>query len=476
MRVAIIGRPNVGKSTLFNRLVGKRVAIVDDIAGVTRDWRSMPGKLGDLKFELIDTAGLLGFEQAELFEQIETRTLEVLKTADIILFTVDGRDGLVANDEALIRKLRRHIKTEFVLVANKCETTKTSDNLGDFFKLGLGQPIPVSAEHGTGMGDLYDVLKDKSKLLDPKANAETDAELTDELSEEPYFEIDIESEQDEGDIPAIDFSSKPLNIAIIGRPNAGKSTLVNKLIGQDRLLTGDMPGVTRDSIHLDWTYNDRPIRLVDTAGMRRKARINERLEHLSVGDTLRSIRFAEVTVLVLDAECPLEKQDLSIAQHVINEGRALVIAVNKSDLVKGDFLSELRHELKYVLPQVKKVPCISISAKNGRNLDKLMEEIFKQEVLWNTRIGTSVLNQWLEETTSHHPPPLAQGKRIRLKYMTQIKTRPPTFVIFISKPTELPDSYLRYLMNQMREDFDLPGVPIRFQIRKGKNPYADKAK
>ena len=250
---------------------------------------------------------------------------------------------------------------------------------------------------------------------------------------------------------------------------------MNKLIGEERLLTGDMPGVTRDAIHLDWTYQDRPIRLVDTAGMRRKAKIDKRLERLSVGDSLRAIRFAEVTVLVLDAECPLEKQDLSIAEHVINEGRALVIAVNKSDLVKGDFLSELRHELQYVLPQVKKVPCISISAKNGRNLDKLMQHVFEQELLWNTRIGTSVLNQWLEETTSHHPPPLAQGKRIRLKYMTQIKTRPPTFVIFISKPAELPDSYLRYLMNQMREDFQLPGVPIRFQVRKGKNPY-DKSK
>ncbi len=471
MRIAIIGRPNVGKSTLFNRLVGKRVAIVDDIAGVTRDWRSMPGKLGDLKFDLIDTAGLLGFEQDELFQQIEDRTLEVLQTADIILFTVDGRDGLVANDEALIRKLRRNLKTDFILVANKCENNATAQNLGDFYKLGLGEAIPVSAEHGTGMGDLYDILKEKSELLEPQAS---DEEIVVE-EDTPQFEVEI-SEEEAEDVPEVDFSTKTLNLAIVGRPNAGKSTLVNKLIGEDRLLTGDMPGVTRDSIHLDWTYNDRPIRLVDTAGMRRKARINERLEHLSVGDTLRSIRFAEVTVLLLDAQCPLEKQDLSIAQHVINEGRALVIAVNKSDLVKGDFLSELRHELKYVLPQVKKVPCISISAKNGRNLDKLMECVFEQELLWNTRIGTSVLNQWLEDTTSHHPPPLAQGKRIRLKYMTQIKTRPPTFVIFISKPADLPDSYLRYLMNQMRDDFELPGIPIRFQVRKGKNPYADKKK
>ena len=351
--------------------------------------------------------------------------------------------------------------------------------MSDFYKLGLGAPIPVSAEHGLGMGDLYDALKDISQDHQDE-DVENDVHLDEIFTDGEYTEDDTGHDTDEilDEIPDedIDFSSKMLNLAIVGRPNAGKSTLVNKLIGEDRLLTGDMPGVTRDAIHLDWTYGTRKIRLVDTAGMRRKAKINKRLERLAVGDALRAIRFAEVTILVLDAQCPLEKQDLSIAEHVINEGRALVIAVNKADLMKGDFISELRHELHYVLPQVKKVPIYSSSAKTGKNLDKLMQAVFAQEILWNTRIGTSVLNQWLEDTTSHHPPPLAQGKRIRLKYMTQIKTRPPTFVIFISKPAELPDSYLRYLMNQLREDFDLPGIPIRFQVRKGKNPYEGKQK
>ena len=461
MRIAIIGRPNVGKSTLFNRLVGKKIAIVDDIAGVTRDWRAMPARLADLKFDIIDTAGLLGFEHDTLFKQIEAQTEEVLKTADLILFVVDGREGLVANDENLVRKLRKKFQTPMVLIANKCENQKTIDALGDFYRLGIGEPVAVAAEHGIGLGDLYDVLKEHSLSLgeDQEAMGYHDDE------EEAPFDPDADPE---------DLTAHTLNLAIIGRPNAGKSTLINALLGQERLLTGDMPGVTRDAIHLDWTYEGRKIQLVDTAGMRRKSRINKRLERLSVSDSLKAIRYAEVTVLVLDAQTPLEKQDLTIAEHVINEGRSLVIAVNKSDLMKGDFLSELRKRLLYVLPQVKGIPCISISAKNGKNLDKLMQTVFAQEELWNTRIGTSLLNQWLAETISHHPPPLAGGTRIRLKYMTQIKTRPPTFVLFISKPAELLESYLRYLLNKLREDFDLPGVPIRFQVRKGKNPYDTK--
>ena len=460
MKVAIIGRPNVGKSTLFNRLVGKKIAIVDDIAGVTRDWRCLPAKIADLKFDLIDTAGLLGFENDLLFKQIEEQTAEVLQTVQMILFVVDGREGLVANDENLVRKLRKKIKTPITLVANKCENNKTVENLGDFYRLGLGDPIPVAAEHGIGMGELYDILKEHSISL-----GEDQAAMQEDEEGRAPFDPDAAPE---------DLSKRTLNMAIIGRPNAGKSTLINALLGKERLLTGDMPGVTRDSIHLDWDYKGRKIQLVDTAGMRRKCKINKRLENLSVQDSLKAIRYAELTVLLLDAQTPLEKQDLTIAEHVIKEGRSLVIAVNKSDLMKGDFLSELRKRLLYVLPQVKGIPCISISAKNGRNLDKLMECVFAQELLWNTRIGTSALNQWLAETTSHHPPPLAGGRRIRLKYMTQIKTRPPTFVLFISKPAELLDSYLRYLLNQLREDFDLPGVPIRFQVRKGKNPYDNK--
>lgn len=461
MRIAIIGRPNVGKSTLFNRLVGKKIAIVDDIAGVTRDWRAMPARFADLKFEIIDTAGLLGFENDVLFKQIEEQTAEVLKTADLILFVVDGREGLVANDENLVRKLRKKLQTPMVLIANKCENQKTVDSLGDFYRLGIGDPVAIAAEHGIGLGDLYDVLKERSLAL----GEDQDALQNDGDDENTPFDPDAAPD---------DLSSRPLNLAIIGRPNAGKSTLINALLGQNRLLTGDMPGVTRDAIHLDWTYKGRQIQLVDTAGMRRKSRINKRLERLSVSDSLKAIRYAEVTILVLDAQTPLEKQDLTIAEHVIKEGRSLIIAVNKSDLIKGDFLSELRKRLLYVLPQVKGIPCLSISAKNGKNLDKLMEMVFFQEQLWNTRIGTSILNQWLAETISHHPPPLAGGTRIRLKYMTQIKTRPPTFVLFISKPAQLLDSYLRYLLNKLRDDFQLPGVPIRFQVRKGKNPYDNK--
>lgn len=462
MKVAIIGRPNVGKSTLFNRLVGKKIAIVDDIAGVTRDWRSMPAKIADFKFELIDTAGLLGFEEDVLFKQIEEQTADVLKTVDLIFFVVDGREGLVANDENLVRKLRKKIQTPMVLIANKCENQKNADNLGDFYRLGIGEPVPLAAEHGIGIGELYDILKERSIAM-----GEDQAIVC-------GYDDDGDEEAFDPDAAPDDLSKRTLNMAIIGRPNAGKSTLINALLGKERLLTGDMPGVTRDAIHLDWNYNGRKVQLVDTAGMRRKSKINRRLERLSVGDSLKAIRYAEVTVLLLDAQTPLEKQDLTIAEHVIKEGRSLIIAVNKSDLMKGDFLSELRKRLLYVLPQVKGIPCISISAKNGRNLDKLMECVLRQETLWNTRIGTSLLNQWLADTTGHHPPPLSGGTRIRLKYMTQIKTRPPTFVLFISKPADLLDSYLRYLLNKMREDFDLPGVPIRFQVRKGKNPYDNK--
>jgi GTP-binding protein len=445
MKVAIVGRPNVGKSTLFNRLVGKKVALVDDLPGLTRDWRLMPARLGDLEFKLFDTAGLLGFEEHDLKTQIALQTQKVMGQADVILVLVDGVAGPLPADKELVQALQREKYPNILLVANKCENTKTVQSLSEFYKLGMGEPLAISAEHGLGLGELYDFLKVISDGL------------------EPQEVIDPEAPED-----------RTMQLSIVGRPNAGKSTLINRLLGEERLLTGDKPGVTRDSIHIDWSYGGRSIRLVDTAGMRRKARIDERLERISVGDAMRSIRFSDVVVLVVDATMPLEKQDLTIAEHVVEEGRALVIAVNKADLQKGEYLKEIHHRLGYVLPQIKGVPCIPISAKNGKNIDKLMASVFEMEALWNTRIGTSVLNQWLFETIERHPPPIAGGKRIRLKYMTQIKTRPPTFVLFISKPAKLLESYLRYLLNKLRNDFDLKGVPIRFEMRKGSNPYEDK--
>jgi GTP-binding protein len=461
MKVAILGRPNVGKSTLFNRLVGKKIALVADTPGVTRDWRSMPARLGDLKFDIIDTAGLRGFEAEDLIQQIEHQTAKILASTDAILFVVDAMAGLMPGDQDLVRDLQKKVTTPIVLIANKCENPRTQQSLGEFYSLGLGDPLPVSAEHGIGMDELYDILK----TFDTTYPAQED------------FVEDYAIELEEGDFAeqeAHDVSAHPLRLAIIGRPNAGKSTLINKFLNEERLLTGDTPGITRDSIALDWAYAGREIKLYDTAGLRKRARIEQHLEKLSASDTINAIRFAEVTILVVDALQPLEKQDLTIAKYVIDEGRSLVIAVNKADLQKGEFLKPIQERLEYILPQVKGIPCIGISAKTGKNLDKLMQAVFAQEALWNTRISTSLLNQWLRETTERHPPPLAGSMRIRLKYMTQIKTRPPTFVIFITKPTELPESYLRYLLNQLRYDFDLPGVPIRFQTRKGKNPYLNK--
>jgi GTPase len=442
--VAIVGRPNVGKSTLFNRLVGKSHAIVDDTPGVTRDRREAEGRLADLRFKIIDTAGLEDADDDSLEARMQIQTEAALAEADVALMLLDARAGVTPLDKHFSQTLRR-LDTPVVLVANKCEGKAVEAGIGEAYSLGLGDPIPISAEHGQGLSELYDALA-------------------------PF---EHEGAEDLGDDE--DDSERALKLAIVGRPNVGKSTLVNKLLGEDRMLTGPEAGITRDSIAIAWDYEGRRIQLADTAGLRRKSRVRQKLESLSVEDTLRSIRYAEVVVLLLDAEEAMEKQDLSIARFVIEEGRALIVALNKWDLVKAQgkkVLQQLHDRLERSLPQVRGVPIVTMSALTGRGADKLLPEVLALHDIWNSRISTSKLNTWLNLITEEHPPPLASGRRVRLRYMTQAKTRPPTFALFVNRPEKLPESYLRYLANRIRQDFDLPGVPLRLQTRKGSNPYA----
>jgi GTPase len=441
--VAIIGRPNVGKSTLFNRLVGRQMALVDDLPGVTRDRREGQGRIADLTFRLIDTAGLEEAPPETLAGRMRAQTARSLGEADVALLMVDAREGLTPGDQHFARWLRRAGKP-VVLVANKAEKSGVMAELAESYALGLGDPVLLSARHGEGLGELYERL----------------------LPFAPTPEAEVVAEQEAGE--------KPLQLAIVGRPNVGKSTLVNRLLGEDRVLTGPEPGITRDAIAIDWEWNGRAIRLVDTAGMRRRARIEERLERLSVADTRRAVRFAGTVVLLIDAQQPLERQDLTIANLVAEEGRALVLAVNKWDLVRdrGPALARLREKLDESLPQLKGLPLVPVSGLTGAGLDKLMQAVFAADAVWNKRVPTPVLNRWLGAIQEHHPPPVSAGRRLRLRYMTQANTRPPTFALFASKPGELPEAYRRYLVNALRQDFDLPGTPIRLMLRKGANPYA----
>lgn len=445
-KVAIVGRPNVGKSTLFNRLVGKRLALVHDLPGVTRDRREHPARLADLRFNIIDTAGLDDGEEDELSTAIRNQTQRAFEDCDVLLFVLDAIAGVTRLDEHYADMVRR-MRKPVILLLNKAERGQIHNVIGEAAALGLGEAIAISAEHGEGLVDLYQALQ---PLLG-------------------------EESRDTGEPIVFEDESAPLQLAIVGRPNVGKSTLINKLIKEDRLLTADMPGVTRDSITVDWEYNGRKMKLVDTAGIRKRSHVTSQLEKLSVQDALHSVDFAHVVVLVLDHETPLSKQDAIIANKVIDEGRVLIIAINKWDLVtdKEEYLKEVHYKLGHVLPQVKGVPCIPISAKIGKNLPKLLDEVFNMYDLWNQRISTAKLNKWLEETIAFHPPPISGRNRIKFKYMTQIKTRPPTFVLFVSKPTEVPDSYMRYLQNVLRKDFDMPGVPLRIQVKAQDNPYVD---
>ncbi len=459
--VAVIGRPNVGKSTLFNRLTGKQHAIVDDTPGVTRDRREGAGSISDLSFRLIDTAGLEDAHDDSLEARMREQTEMALAEADVTLFLIDGRAGVVPLDKHFADWLRKQ-PTPTLLVVNKCEGKAGRSGLYESYGLGLGEPIPLSAEHGEGLSELYDALL---PFAPPERQAPDNLDDFDDLA----------ADDDEGAVEDDDFETRPLKLAIVGRPNVGKSTMINKLIGKERLLTGPEAGVTRDAIAIAWDYKGREVRLVDTAGLRRKARISKKLETLSVGDTLRSIRFAEVVILVLDANMPLDKQDLTIARHVIEEGRALIIAVNKWDIAEDRKAAAQRIEdrLQTSLPQVRGVPIVMCSSKTGKGLDKLMPAVLKAHKIWNTRISTGALNRWLAATVEAHPPPVSGLGRIKLRYMTQARTRPPTFILFSSRADKLPESYLRYLINELRADFDLDGIPIRMHGRKGDNPYAD---
>ena len=460
--IALVGRPNVGKSTLFNRLIGRRHALVDDTPGVTRDRREGAGRLADLHFQVVDTAGLEEADPESLAGRMRAQTERAIADADLVLMMVDARSGIMPLDEHFARLLRRR-GDKVVLLANKSEGAAARAGLFEAFSLGLGEPVAISAEHNEGMADLYEAIR--ARMPEEPAEKKNENAVLEDGSP-PEEGVDIWQDRDR---------PRVVRMAVVGRPNVGKSTLVNAILGEDRLLTGPEAGITRDAIEVEWRYRDRPLKLVDTAGLRRRARVMEKLEKLSVEDTRRAIQFAHVVVLVLDAQMMLEKQDLTIARMVIEEGRALVIAANKWDAVtdREQALRDLRDRFEISLPQVKGAPYITVSALRGRNLDKLFDAVFAVYDVWNTRISTARLNRWLSHKTEAHPPPLARGRRIRLRYMTQIKARPPTFAAFVSLPEELPEAYTRYLVNGLREDFDLPGTPIRFITRKGKNPYAD---
>ena len=470
--LAIVGRPNVGKSTLFNRLVGKKLALVDDQPGVTRDLREGEARLGDLRFTVIDTAGLEDVTDNSLEGRMRRLTERAVDMADICLFMIDARTGVTPVDEMFAEILRRK-SAHVILAANKAEGNAADAGVLEAYGLGLGEPLRLSGEHGEGMADLFSEL----------------APLADQFAEEavdhsPMVDLDLDEDDDwdEDSAPPVPVPTreKPLQVAVVGRPNAGKSTLINKILGEDRLLTGPEAGITRDAISLQIDWSGTPMRIFDTAGMRKKAKVQEKLEKLSVSDGLRAVKFAEVVVILLDAEIPFEQQDLRIADLAEREGRAVVVAVNKWDIEedKQEKLRALKESFERLLPQLRGAPLITVSAKTGRGLDRLQQAIMRAHDVWNRRFPTAALNRWLVGMLEQHPPSAPQGRRIKLRYMTQAKTRPPGFVGMCSHPDKMPESYKRYLVNGLRQGFDMPGTPIRLTLRSqsDKNPYKGKKK
>ena len=445
--IAIVGRPNVGKSTLFNRLVGRRLALVDDRPGVTRDRREGDAQLGDLAFKVIDTAGLENAGRESLSARMQAHTAAAIAQADAVLFLIDARTGATAADRAFADMIRKAGKC-VILVANKSEGRAGEAGALDAYRLGLGDPVAISAEHGEGLAELYEALR--------------------AVCSQPIAEREDERDR----LAAAD--EAPIRIAIVGRPNTGKSMLINRLLGEERLLTGPEAGITRDAIAVKLNWRGRHFRVHDTAGLRRRSRVNEKLEKLSISDALNAIRFAEVVIVLIDAQAPFEEQDIRIADLVEREGRAIVIAVNKWDLVSAEpgAIGRLRNTVDRLLPQIKGVGIAVVSAKTGHGLDRLMQTVVEAHGVWNRRVPTAALNRFLAESTSANPPPALRGRRLRLDYMTQPKSRPPNFVLFGSRTSTLPDAYRRYLVNGLRDWFGLPGTPIRLTLRTKSNPYA----
>jgi GTP-binding protein len=446
--IAIIGRPNVGKSTLFNRLVGRRLALVDDLPGVTRDRREGKARLGDLDFTIIDTAGLEAADSESLSGRMLAQTKKAIEQADAVFFLVDAKAGPVPEDRTFADLVRRSGKP-VIVVANKAEGKGSGARVLEAYELGLGEPIGISAEHGEGLVDLFEALRAA-------------------LPEATGRPIPAERPAD------VSTPERPIRVAVVGRPNSGKSTLVNRLLGEERMLTGPEAGITRDTIQADLQWKGRTFHLHDTAGLRRPPKIQEKLEKLSVADTINAIRFAEVVVLLMDAERLFEEQDLRIADLVEREGRALVIAISKWDLAerRAGGISKLHEQADERLPQLKGVPVVGVSGLTGEGVDRLMQAVVDIHEVWNRRVSTNQLNKWLEDVTSAHPPPAVSGRRIRLNYITQPKARPPTFVLFCARADAVPPAYRRYLVNELRDHFDMPGTPIRLTLREKENPFA----